>query len=337
MKVTRPIIGEKLKERGLLRVYGEDVVQFLHGLITNDMGLLRKGSPAMYSMFLNKPGRVLYDAIIYRTSQDDTYLVECDKSVSNELRRHLRLYRVRRKVEVDVINSDFNVWVIFNNPPGDILSEPALYSTSVEGSVALKLGDKKAEPNDFPEEVIICKDPRLKALGTRVVVPSSFDIVDVNRLFADVELNHSEAGNSYKLLRYKLGVGEGVIDHPPLKCFPFESNLEYLHGISFHKGCYLGQEFTARTYHTGVVRKRLMTVYIPHKVDKSSLDVQTPNGKVVGKLRGIEEKYGLAILRVDSAQDSMYLQVDNTPCKVKKPYWWPIELPERVAANESIT
>ena len=64
----------------------------------------------------------------------------------------------------------------------------------------------------------------------------------------------------YTSFRYRMGLSEGLDDHPFAACFPLESNGDYLHAISFFKGCYIGQELTARTYHTGVVRKRLMPV-----------------------------------------------------------------------------
>ena len=64
--------------------------------------------------------------------------------------------------------------------------------------------------------------------------------------------------SEYKLLRYRLGVCEGSQEIPFDKVTPLEHNVEYMHGVSFHKGCYLGQELTARTHHTGVIRKRIM-------------------------------------------------------------------------------
>ena len=67
-------------------------------------------------------------------------------------------------------------------------------------------------------------------------------------------------------MRYKLGVCEGSEEIPTAKATPLEFNLEYMHGVSFHKGCYLGQELTARTHHTGVIRKRIMPVKLSRKV-----------------------------------------------------------------------
>ncbi len=94
-------------------------------------------------------------------------------------------------------------------------------------------------------------DPRLEELGWRVLLGPGQEL----RPKENLELSEE---SEYKSLLYALGVGEGVADFPTGNSFPLESNGDYLHGISFQKGCYIGQELTARTHHTGVIRKRLM-------------------------------------------------------------------------------
>ena len=94
-------------------------------------------------------------------------------------------------------------------------------------------------------------DPRLEELGWRVLLGPE----------AEVETKYNidiVEESEYKAFLYSLGVGEGAVDFPTGNSFPLESNGDYLHGISFQKGCYIGQELTARTHHTGVIRKRLM-------------------------------------------------------------------------------
>lgn len=109
---------------------------------------------------------------------------------------------------------------------------------------------------DFPVTVdpslLSFGDPRLNELGWRIFVPKNN-----SSLFPPKDIAISTE-SSYTKLRYALGVAEGARELPSAACFPLESNGDYLHGVSFHKGCYLGQELTARTHHTGVVRKRIM-------------------------------------------------------------------------------
>jgi len=116
---------------------------------------------------------------------------------------------------------------------------------------------------------------------------------------------------------------------PPGAVFPLEANGDYMNGISFHKGCYVGQELTARTHHTGVVRKRLMPLKFDG--DASSIRINTKildeRGNPVGKFRRGINKYGIGLLYVELAMaaKSLLLQPDGgqaIPCQTEKPSWW---------------
>jgi folate-binding protein YgfZ len=100
-------------------------------------------------------------------------------------------------------------------------------------------------------------DPRLPALGHRLVLPTGQDPLPL--LPAGCRSCHPATFTS---LRYRLGVAEGAAEVPTGKALPLEYNLDYLHGVNFHKGCYIGQELTARTHHTGVIRKRILPLTI---------------------------------------------------------------------------
>src|SRR5690349_9269650 len=76
--------------------------QFLQGMVTNDVNHLTNKNSAIYALFLNKAGRILYDSIIYQLSvpedEKEEFLIECDSSIASTLAKHLKLYRVRRKI-----------------------------------------------------------------------------------------------------------------------------------------------------------------------------------------------------------------------------------------------
>lgn len=121
------------------------------------------------------------------------------------------------------------------------------------GPVLQQPTSKRADfPVSIDPSLLFVGDPRLNELGWRIFVPR-----EKSNSFSPKDIAISTE-SSYTKLRYALGVAEGVKELPSAACFPLESNGDYLHGISFHKGCYLGQELTARTHHTGVVRKRIM-------------------------------------------------------------------------------
>lgn len=305
---------EQLNRRSLIRLQGDLVAEFLQSLITNDINHLSQQS-GIFTMFLNKAGRVLHDAIIYNTKDKTQLLVECDAQADAELVKHLKMFRVRKKIDIDVAN-DLTVWVAFN-PDGHQKDLPT--DKQVDFKTMLK-----------SNELITCNDPRIQNLGVRIIAPKDDDIVQ--------RLSHPNISlgtpNDYKIHRFKLGVAEGVDELPYAKCFPLESNCDYLHGVSFHKGCYLGQEFTARTHHTGVIRKRLMPLQlIGQLTDTCSKHIETTHGVAVGKLRGYQQDWGLGLLKVDVAlQETAPFVFGGTEVYVKgstyRPFWWPNEAPK---------
>lgn len=324
------LILEPLKQRSLIRVAGSEASEFLQGLITNDINHLGQ-SPggSMYSMFLNTKGRVLYDTIIYRNADSDNYLIECDKAASNSLVKHLKLYRVRRKIDISPLENEYSVHALFSvNFHFDKLSE---HYQKLEGIVVPcdKLKNTLPETSGRTKvykDLTIFKDPRGMELGSRII--SKID-ANVKKELSEIvdNINDPTSDKNYKIFRYYLGLGEGTEDLPPQNCFPLECNCDYLHGVSFHKGCYIGQELTARTYHTGVVRKRLMPLYfskLPKKLPKESTIIH--EGVNLGKLRGLEGNVGLALLRISKALGFGEITIGDGLARVTKPSWWPTEV-----------
>lgn len=285
--------------RSLIRCVGSksETSQFLQGMITNDMNHLSSGSPCIYALFLNKGGRVLYDSIIYKApapaSDKDAYLIECDSSVASTLVKHLKLYRVRRKIDISV-SDEHDLWCL-------------------QGAEATEKGS---------ENLTMCHDPRLKDIGLRIISPESYNVK------AEVGDVIDGSLDDYTIHRYQLGICEGVVDLPPEKSFPLEANCDYMHGISFHKGCYIGQELTARTHHTGVVRKRLMPLTfeksLNFKLDEP-VDVKTEENQSVGKVRNVIGQHGLGLLRIEQAMAAKQLSLNENKFSTKQPDWWPVE------------
>ena len=104
---------------------------------------------------------------------------------------------------------------------------------------------------------------------------------------------------------------------------------DYLHGVSFHKGCYLGQELTARTHHTGVIRKRILPLRLAEDLSDSVIsnleehDVLTDKGKKAGKLRRVEGRLGLGLLRLKETFGAERLTLNGITVEASRPAWWP--------------
>ncbi|XP_029166336.1 putative transferase CAF17 homolog, mitochondrial [Nylanderia fulva] len=322
-------ILERLNDRSILRVSGDESSTFLQGLITNDMKHLTEGASNIYTLFLNIKGRVMYDAIVYKSEESNIFYVECDSQVVESLQKHLQMYRVRRKVDVKHIGDKINVWSMFDSTKrfknGIAVNENE--KRKLEG-IIFPCGTLNNKASKFIDNVRIYEDPRLPDLGLRILAESQIDKHQIiKHLDSDVSSASENIGN-YKAFRYKLGIGEGVHDLPPGKALPLEINCDYLHGVSFHKGCYVGQELTARTYHTGVVRKRLMPLVfdnIPDKPLAYDEKILDESDNVVGKFRGYIDKYGLGLMRINESLGARRLNVSGINIRVIKPAWWPQE------------
>lgn len=305
-RTNNPYILEPLKDRELIRLHGNEVAPFLQGLVTNDITRLQDphGPSSLYALFLNRSGRLMYDTIIYRTNDPETFLVECDRDASADFRRHLRTYRVRKRIEIDSVDDEYTPWVLFSEDKN------------------MEVGSKSGL------DLFLSRDPRLSSLGTRILAPTD---VDASQLGTDMWRNHEIAvvnptsEENYKLMRYKQGIGEGIRELPPGKCFPLEANADYLHGVSFNKGCYVGQELTARVHHSGVIRKRYMPLRFTAPVS-SNYTVKSVAGANLGRVFGHTKNRGVGLLRIDPVlSGQQQLVVDGERCYVERPKWWPAE------------
>ncbi|XP_075703663.1 iron-sulfur cluster assembly factor IBA57, mitochondrial isoform X2 [Rhinoderma darwinii] len=224
-------------------------------------------------------------------------LLECDVTALDSLQQHLRVYNFRKKLEVCPC-PELCVWAVIHGGP-----DPPLDS--------------------LPPLALLCApDPRGPVMGSRLVAPTGQDVRDI---LPGTELR---SVRDYSRHRYQYGIPEGVKDLPPGVALPLESNLVYMNGISFSKGCYVGQELTARTHHTGVIRKRLVPVRLssPLPADCEGAEITTTSGKSAGKYRAGVEDVGLALLRLAHIGEELQITTGGqAPISVKAsvPEWWP--------------
>ena len=319
-------ILEHLKNKSLIQVRGKEASNFLQGLITNDMKHYEEGAANLYALFLNIKGRVMYDVIIYKTQEDDVYYIECDSQAVEPLKKHLKMYRVRKKIDIDSLGDTINVWTFFD--PMHYLDNKVNDTNrqKLEGLI-FPCGSLNNKVSKVIDNIMIYEDPRLPNLGMRILAETKIERNEIAKYLNSDTMAPTNSLN-FKAFRYKLGIAEGIEDLPPGKPLPLEVNCDYLHGVSFHKGCYVGQELTARTYHTGVVRKRLMPLLfneVPNKSFAYDEKIINESGNVVGKFRGIENEYGLGLIRITEALKAQSLTISDIELKVSKPVWWPQE------------
>jgi tRNA-modifying protein YgfZ len=124
----------------------------------------------------------------------------------------------------------------------------------------------------------------------------------------------------YDRLRLRLGVPDGSRDLIPEKSILLEAGFDELNGIDWNKGCYIGQELTARTRYRGLVRRRLMPVAIDGPMPAPGAIV-TLDGREVGEMRSGHAGHGLALLRTEAALDSARLSAGEAVVIPQRPGW----------------
>jgi len=169
-------------------------------------------------------------------------------------------------------------------------------------------------------------DPRNSELGIRVLVPE-----ELAPKLAGVLGAEFLTADDYEQQRIVCGVPKGGADFAYGDAFPHEANMDRLEGISFDKGCYVGQEVVSRMQHRGTARTRILPLaYVDGFTAEPGVDV-TAGGKVIGKTGTGAEGRGLAMVRVDRVADALAagetIYAGGLPVEVRKPDWIRFEVP----------
>jgi folate-binding protein YgfZ len=290
------------ESRGLLAIAGDDKTEFLQGLVSNDVA---KAGPAqaLYSAFLTAQGRYLHDFFLAEAS--GSFYIDCEAGRRDDLKRRLSLYKLRSKVTIADATASHVAALLFG---GDALARLGL----------------KPEPGSAKAFAggVVYVDPRLAALGARAVLPRE-------GAAAALEAAGFAAGDAtaYDKLRMMQGVPDGSRDLPVEKAILLENGFDELHAIDWNKGCYLGQELTARTRYRGLVRKRLLPVTIDGPTPVPGTPVMLGD-KEAGEMRSAVDGIGLALLRLEHLEGSPapVLRAGEATLTARKPDW--VKLPE---------
>jgi tRNA-modifying protein YgfZ len=260
-----------LEDRALLAVAGEEARSFLQGLISNDIEKATE-SQAIYAALLTPQGKFLFDFLI--VGHGDRLLFDAEAGRRAELKKRLTFYKLRSKAT--------------------IVEENRLAVVAAFGADALqRLGLATAAGSAKPfAGGVAMTDPRLASLGTRLLLPPD-RVAELEALgFARAE------PAEYDRWRLSLGVPDGSRDLEIEKSFLLECNFEELNGVDFDKGCYVGQELTARTKYRGVVRKRLMRVDVDGPLPAPGTPILL-DGTEAGEMRSGRDGVGLALIRLE--------------------------------------
>ncbi len=284
-----------LEDRAVIAVTGEDRCAFLQGLVSNDVERVGPAR-AIHAAFLTAQGKYLHDFFI--SSDKDALLLDCEAARRDDLLRRLSMYRMRSKVAIE--------------PRAD-LCVGAAFGAGAAGT--LGLSEERGAAASFAGGVAFV-DPRLAAGGARALLPAD------SAASALQSAGLAAAGpDDYDEMRLALGLPDGSRDMIVGKSTLLENGFDELAGIDWDKGCFLGQELTARTRYRGLVKKRLAPVSIEGALpEPGSIIMQ--GGREAGEMRSGRGARGLALLRLDALERSSEpLTVGEARLTPIKPDW----------------
>src|ERR1700727_1258954 len=258
-----------LPDRGVVKVSGADARDFLNGLVTTDVTLLRPNL-GRFGALLTPQGKITADFLITEIPSGDGggFLIDCPRPLAQGLADKLGFYRLRAKVQVENLSDSLGVFAAWD-------------------------GDPTVKPD------LTFADPRHATLGWRMLVPEELAQKAADLIGA--ELGDSTAYDAHRIVS---GVPRGGLDFIYGDPFPHETNMDRLHGVDFDKGCYVGQEVVSRMQHRGTARTRTVRVVLdgPSPAPGEAI---LAGDKTVGTMGSAAEGAGLALIRIDRAADAL--------------------------------
>ncbi|KAJ9654777.1 ccr4 associated factor [Neophaeococcomyces mojaviensis] len=289
----------QLKNRTLIRIGGPDATDFLHNLIPAPVLPLDDKTHIIFSAFLNAKGRIIHDVFVYKPAKDgaNEWLLDVDTNSAPAVVSHLKKHKLRSKFKLEKLSPE-EAAVMYVWPRAD-------------------QGEMKLSPN-------MLLDPR-PGMGMRVYTTA---VDETRKTFTTNDSAQELKWEDYMIHRMLNGLAEGPVEIASGSALPQESNIDFCGGIDFHKGCYLGQELTIRTHHTGIVRKRILPVQIytdddpishdqtapiynpslslpqpPNEANISKCGAKGRSGRSTGKWLGGYGNIGLALCRLETMTD----------------------------------
>ena len=285
-----------LDDRAILYINGEDAKEFLQNLISNDINKVSDVN-SCFSSLLTPQGKFLYEFIIIKHKSG--YILDCEKPQVEELFKQLSLYKLRSKVEILNLSNEFVV-------------------AAFSHEKFLTFDEAKDQPGytiKYREDPIFL-DPRNKDLGARL-------IINLEKLYLSLKKLDLHDANlkEYYSLSHSLGIVPKDLNKLKDKLFGIECNFEELNGIDFKKGCYVGQENTARIKLKNKLSKRLFPIniisgklYEGENIYNNEIEV----GKVL-----IDSDYPFALIKYlnEEFDGKVNFKTKEASINIKKPDW----------------
>ena len=255
-----------LEDRGVVAVTGEDAEKLLQGVITNDMDDIAKAG-ALHAALLTPQGKILFEFLIVPDGEGG-FLLDTARAKAGDLVKRLTMYRLRAKAAITDRSEAIAVLAAWDGKP--------------TGAA----------------ETLVVPDPRAPALGHRVLTARH-----MLAMIADATEAAMVPAADYHAHRIAVGFPEAGHDYALGDTFPHEAGMDLYNGVSFSKGCFVGQEVVARMQHKTVVRKRAVGVTGTGAL-ASGAEVLAGAANI-GTIGSVAGSRGMALLRLDRVAEAL--------------------------------
>ena len=259
-----------LEDRGLISITGDDAKNFLQNIITNDIEKVNKYR-SIFSALFTPQGKYLFEFFLIQSKEG--YLLDCDGKATSEIINYLTKYKLRSKIEIKDKSTEYIIGVISFEKFEEIQKN--------EG--------KNTDTMEYRNSPIFI-DTRNKKLGARIL--STLEKLHLTIKKLELEIVKPEI---YFKKAHTLGVPVKGVESLKEQLFGLEANFEELHAIDFKKGCFIGEENTARMKLKNKLRRRLLPIKIENSVKIG--DELKVNNTTIGKVL-IDEPAPFALVKL---------------------------------------
>ncbi|NCV24411.1 MAG: folate-binding protein, partial [Proteobacteria bacterium] len=285
-----------LSHKSIFLITGKDKIEFLQNIISNDIRHVSK-KQSIYSTLLSPQGKFLYDFNIIQSGED--FLIQCNKNDIDDLIARLTIYKLRS--DVVFVKKDEELLSLFINVDSKGIFES---SKKILGSTMV---------NEFG---IFFNDTRISEFGIHGIIQKN----KVEEFVKTLNLQTLPI-QTYQKLCHNIGFFEFLSKDILNQIFSLELNLKELHGVDFKKGCFVGQENTARMNLKEKIRRRLLPVQILNGQPKEQETIKL-NDKIIGKIVSTDP-HCFALIKIEEEEllFKQSINLDNASIKIIKPYW----------------
>ena len=284
-----------LEDRGIIYINGEDSFGYLQNIISNDLSKV-SDTQSCFSYLLTPQGKYLFEFIIIK--HKNGYFLDCPKYQIENLNNQLNLYKLRSKVEITNLSNEFVVGAL-----------------SKDNFIEFKKNNYPGMTIKFIEDPVLL-DPRCVKLGARIVI-------NLEKLYLSSKKLKLKISNidEYYELSHALGIPNSDTENFQNKIFGLETNSEELNAIDFNKGCYVGQENTARMKLKEKISRRIYPIKIIEGNINSEEVIKVNNSEIGKIINNSKFLFGLFKFKDPNFKLDKILNTENAKIKVIKPFW----------------